>query len=67
MNTGLTQSEFSSQITQTNSGPIGASSASGTQPYGSMQMTLDGAGLVDVGNMGTQIANINGDQTAEFT
>lgn len=67
MNTGLTQSEFSSQITQTNSGPIGAFSASGTQPYGSMQMTLDGAGLVDIGNMGTQIANINGDQTAEFT
>jgi hypothetical protein len=67
MNTGLGQSEFNSQITQTNSGPIGAFSASGTQPYGSMQMTMDGAGLVDIGNMGTQIANINGDQTAEFT
>lgn len=67
MNTGLSQSEFSSQITQTNSGPIGQFSASGTQPYGSMQMTLDGAGLIDVGNMGTQIANVNQDQTAEFT
>jgi len=67
MNSGLSQSEFSSQITQTNSGPIGQFSASGTQPYGSMQMTLDGAGLIDVGNMGTQIASINGDQTAEFT
>jgi Carboxypeptidase regulatory-like domain len=67
MNTGLTQSQFSSQTTATNSGPIGSFSANGTQPYGSMQMTLDGASLVDVGNQGTQIANVNGDQTAEFT
>ncbi|MHB1023551.1 MAG: outer membrane beta-barrel protein [Acidobacteriaceae bacterium] len=67
MNTGLTQSEFNSQTTATNSGPIGAFSASGTQPYGGMQMTLDGASLVDVGNQGTQIANVNQDQTAEFT
>jgi Carboxypeptidase regulatory-like domain len=67
MNSGLTQSEFSSQTTATNSGPIGQFAASGTQPYGSMQMTLDGAGLIDIGNMGTQLANINGDQTAEFT
>jgi len=67
MNSGLTQSEFSSQTTATNTGPIGSFSANGTQPYGSMQMTLDGASLVDVGNQGTQIANVNGDQTAEFT
>jgi hypothetical protein len=67
MNSGLNQSEFSSQTTATNSGPIGSFSANGTQPYGSMQMTLDGASLVDVGNQGTQIANVNGDQTAEFT
>lgn len=67
MNTSLGQSEFNSRITQTNSGPIGQFSASGTQPYGSMQMTLDGAGLIDIGNMGTQLANINQDQTAEFT
>jgi hypothetical protein len=67
MNSGLSQSEYSSQITQTNSGPIGSFSASGTQPYGSMQMTLDGAGMIDIGNMGTQIASVNGDQTAEFT
>jgi hypothetical protein len=67
MNTGLGQTEFNSQTTQTNSGPIGAFSANGTQPYGSMQMTLDGAGLIDVGNQGTQIANVNQDQTAEFT
>ena len=50
MNTGLTQSQFNSQTTaETNSGPIGQFSANGTQPYGSMQMTLDGASLVDVG------------------
>ena len=67
MNSGLSQSEYSSQITATNSGPIGSFSASGTQPYGSMQMTLDGAGLIDIGNMGTQLASINADQTAEFT
>jgi hypothetical protein len=67
MNTGLTQSEFNSQTTATNSGPIGQFSASGTAPYGGMGMTLDGAGLVDVGNMGTQIANVNQDTTAEFT
>jgi hypothetical protein len=67
MNSGLSQSEYNSQVTQTNSGPIGQFSASGTQPYGSMQMTMDGAGLIDIGNMGTQIANVNGDQTAEFT
>ena len=67
MNTGLSQTAFNSRTTETNSGPIGQYSASGTQPYGSMQMTLDGAGLIDIGNMGTQLANINQDQTAEFT
>lgn len=67
MNNGLTQSEFNSLTTATNSGPIGAFSANGTQPYGGMQMTLDGAGLIDPGNMGTQIANVNQDTTAEFT
>jgi len=67
LNSGLNQSEFNSQTTATNSGPIGSFSANGTQPYGGMQMTLDGAGLIDIGNMGTQIANVNQDQTAEFT
>ena len=67
MNTGLSQGEFNSQTTSTNSGPIGAFSASGTQPHGGMQMTLDGANLVDPGNQGTQLANVNQDQTAEFT
>jgi hypothetical protein len=67
MNTGLTNSSFSSLTTGTNSGPIGQFSSAGTQPYGSMQMTLDGASLVDVGNQGTQIANVNQDSTKEFT
>ncbi|HEY9127737.1 MAG TPA: carboxypeptidase-like regulatory domain-containing protein, partial [Acidobacteriaceae bacterium] len=67
MNTGLGQSSFSSQLTATNRGPIGQFSSAGTQPYGSMQMTLDGASLVDVGNQGTQIANVNQDSTKEFT
>jgi hypothetical protein len=67
MNTGLGQVEFNSQVTKTNSGPIGAFSANGTQPNGSMQMTLDGASLVDLGVQGTQIANVNQDTTAEFT
>jgi hypothetical protein len=67
MNTGFGQTQFNSQTTQTNSGPIGQYSANGTQPYGSMQMTMDGAGLIDVGNQGTQIANVNQDATAEFT
>jgi len=67
MNTGLSQTGFADKVTGTNSGPIGQFSANGTQPYGSLQMTLDGAGLIDVGNQGTQIANVNQDQTAEFT
>jgi hypothetical protein len=67
MNTGLGQTSFSSLTTSTNSGPIGQFSSAGTQPYGSMQMTLDGASLVDVGNQGTQIANVNQDSTKEFT
>jgi hypothetical protein len=67
MNTGLSNQPWNSLITATNSGPIGQYSASGTQPYGSMTMTLDGASILDVGNMGTQVANINQDQTAEVT
>jgi hypothetical protein len=67
MNTGLTQTQFSSLTTQTNTGPIGQYSASGGQPYGGLSMTTDGAQIVDPGNQGTQIANINQDQTAEVT
>jgi hypothetical protein len=67
MNRGLSQSQWSSLVTQSNSGPIGQYSASGTQPNGAVTMTMDGANLLDPGNQGTQVANINQDQTAEVT
>ncbi len=44
---------------------MGSFSANGTQPNGAMAFMLDGANLVDPGNEGTQIANINQDMTAE--
>jgi hypothetical protein len=63
---GLTQgSSFSDRVVSSNGGPVGAYSANGQQPNGSMAFMLDGANLVDPGNMGTQIANINQDMTAE--
>jgi len=67
MNRGLQNSAWDSLTTSTNSGPIGQYSASGGQPYGGMTMTSDGANILDIGNMGTQVANINQDQTAEVT
>ena len=45
MNNGLSQGMFSSLVTQSNTGPIGSFSAQGTQPYGGMTMTSDGANL----------------------
>ena len=48
-----------------NNGPVGAYSANGTQPNGAMAYMLDGANLVDPGNAGTQIANINQDMVSE--
>jgi hypothetical protein len=66
INNGLTQGEaFSDKIVSSNTGPVGSFSANGTQPYGAMSYMLDGANLVDPGNVGTQIANINSDMTAE--
>jgi hypothetical protein len=62
-NGGSAGSAFSSQTTGTNNGPAGNFSANGTQPYGSTALMLDGAMLVDPGNAGTQIANINQDMT----
>jgi hypothetical protein len=56
-------SGFNSQVTGTNNGPAGNFSANGTQPYGATALILDGAQLVDPGNAGTQIANINQDMT----
>ncbi|HEV7220364.1 MAG: carboxypeptidase regulatory-like domain-containing protein [Terriglobales bacterium] len=63
---GINQgSSFNAQVTGTNSGPVGAYSANGTQPNGAMAFMLDGANLVDPGNAGTQIANINQDMVSE--
>lgn len=67
MNSGLSQYAWNSQLTKSNSGPAGQYVANGTQPYGSMTVTSDGANLTDPGNQGTQVANINPDQTAEVT
>ena len=46
-------------------GPVGAFSANGTQPSGAMSFMLDGANLVDPGNAGGQMANINPDMVQE--
>src|SRR5215472_14883835 len=56
-------SGYNSQVTGTNNGPAGSFSANGTQPYGSTTVMLDGANLIDPGNAGTQVANINQDMT----
>ncbi len=52
-------SGFTDKTVGTNTGPVGSFSANGTQPNGAMAFMLDGANLVDPGNAGTQIANIN--------
>ncbi|HLJ49605.1 MAG TPA: TonB-dependent receptor [Bryobacteraceae bacterium] len=64
---GLSQNMFNSLTTQTNTGPIGTFSAQGTQPYGALTMTVDGANLLDPGNQGTQTANINQNQIQEVS
>jgi hypothetical protein len=58
-------SGFSDKVVGTNSGPIGSFSSNGTQPNGAMAYMLDGANLIDPGNAGTQIANINQDMVSE--
>lgn len=63
---GLMQgSAFTDKVVQSNSGPVGNYSINGTQPNGAMSFMLDGANLVDPGNMGTQVANINEDMVQE--
>ena len=62
-NAGNAGSGYNSQVTGTNNGPAGSFSANGTQPYGSTDVYLDGANLIDPGNAGTQVANINQDMT----
>ncbi len=56
-----------SLATGSNTGPAGSYSANGTQPYGSTDVYLDGANLIDPGNAGTQVANINQDMTESVT
>jgi hypothetical protein len=62
-NQGGVGSAYNSTTTGTNNGPAGSFSANGTQPYGSTDVYLDGANLIDPGNAGTQVANINQDMT----
>ena len=59
-------SGFNGTPVSSNVGPVGNFSANGTQPNGPMALMLDGANLVDPGNSGSQIANINQDMTAEI-
>jgi hypothetical protein len=63
---GINQgNSFSDKVVSTNLGPVGSYSINGTQPNGAMAFMLDGANLVDPGNAGTQIANINQDMVSE--
>ncbi len=65
-NGGSQGSGFKPNLVGTNNGPVGAYSSNGTQPYGTMAYLLDGANLVDPGNDGTQIANINPDMVSQI-
>jgi len=62
-NTGSASKSFAQLDSEigSNQGPVGDYSSNGTQPNGTMAYMLDGADLVDPGNFGTQIANINPD------
>ena len=67
LNNGAGQgSSFNDKVVGTNNGPVGAYSSNGTQPYSTMAYMLDGANLVDPGNDGTQIANINPDMVSNI-
>jgi hypothetical protein len=65
-NGGSQGSSFNARSVGTNNGPVGAYSSNGTQPNGTMAYMLDGANLVDPGNDGTQIANINPDMVGNI-
>jgi hypothetical protein len=58
-------SGWSEKVVSSASGPVGAFSSNGTQPSGAMAFMLDGANLVDPGNAGSQVANINQDMVSE--
>lgn len=64
-NSGLGGGGFNDHSVSSNQGPVGNFSFNGAYPYGSMAYMMDGANLVDPGNAGTQIANVNPDMTAE--
>lgn len=64
-NGGIGVGGFNDHSVSSNQGPVGSFSFNGTYPWGSMGYMLDGADLVDPGNAGTQIANVNPDMTAE--
>ncbi|HUB17658.1 MAG TPA: carboxypeptidase regulatory-like domain-containing protein [Acidobacteriaceae bacterium] len=67
-NAGGASKTFSSMDVEvgSNNGPVGDFSSNGTQPNGTMAYMLDGADLVDPGNFGTQIANINQDMVGNI-
>jgi len=67
MNTGLTNSAWTSLDTSTGKGIIGQYSAGGAPPSGGVSLSTDGAAIVDIGSSNTQVSNINQDQTAEIT
>src|SRR5271170_4904649 len=66
LNVGTNQGTNFDRIVGSNNGPVGDYSANGTQPNGAMAYMLDGANLVDPGNAGTQIANINPDMVSNI-
>jgi hypothetical protein len=66
LNTGNGASGFQDKAIGSNAGPVGDYSSNGTQPNGTMAYMLDGADLVDPGNFGTQIANINPDMVGSI-
>jgi hypothetical protein len=65
-NSGSQGTSFNDKKVGSNNGPVGAYSSNGTQPNGTMAYMLDGANLVDPGNFGTQIANINQDMVGQI-
>ncbi len=65
-NGGKQGTGFNNVLVGSNNGPVGDFSSNGTQPNGSVAYMLDGADLVDPGNFGTQIANINPDMVGSI-
>ena len=64
-NGGTQGATWNTKLVSSTNGPVGSYSANGTQPSGAMSFMLDGANLVDPGNNGGQMANINQDMVSE--